>query len=113
MDTTALENENRQLRHAIDELAFLNELSAAIGASLDCENIMQTIIRKSIRAVKAEQGSITIVSEDKSSEKMTLIRTMVSNVGKKPIGITTLTGNTKFYVSNYADNTISVIYIDK
>lgn len=41
---------------------------------------MQTLIRKSIRAVNAEQGVVTLVEDEQRSMK-TLIRTMVSSSG--------------------------------
>ena len=73
-----LQDEVRRLRRAVDELSILNDLARAIGASLNGEEIMQTIIRRSLRAVNADQGVITLVEEEQKSMK-TLIRTMVSS----------------------------------
>ena len=74
-----LEEENRRLKRAIDELSILNDLGRAISASLDSQEIMQTIIRRSLRAVTAEQGVITLVDERASQPMRTLVRTMVSS----------------------------------
>ncbi len=74
-----LEEENRRLKRAIEELSTLNDLGRAISASLDSQEIMQTIIRRSLRAVTAEQGVITLVDERASQPMKTLVRTMVSS----------------------------------
>lgn len=74
-----LEEENRRLKRAIEELSILNDLGRAISASLDSQEIMQTIIRRSLRAVGAEQGVITLVDEQASQPMKTLVRTMVSS----------------------------------
>jgi len=56
--------ERHLLRRAIEELSVLNDLASEIGACLDSEHIMQTIITRSVRAVDAEQGAITLVQEE-------------------------------------------------
>ena len=55
-----LQDEVRRLRRAVDELSILNDLARAIGASLNGEEIMQIIIRRSLREVNADQGVITL-----------------------------------------------------
>lgn len=79
----ALQRENKQLRRAVEELSVLNELSAAIGASRGMEDIIQTIIRRSIKAVRAEQGVVTLVGEDAADPTKTLVRTMASSSDKE------------------------------
>ena len=76
--TEMLQDEVHRLRRAVDELSILNDLARSIGASLNGEEIMQIIIRRSLRAVNADQGVITLVEEEEKSMK-TLIRTMVSS----------------------------------
>lgn len=78
--TETLQEEVKRLKRAVDELSILNDLARAISGSLNPEEIMQIIIRKSLRAVNAEQGVITLVEEEQKSMK-TLIRTMVSSAG--------------------------------
>jgi len=87
MDITALQKENQYLRHAVEELSFLNELSLTIGSSFNSEEIMQTIIRKSIRVIKAEQGDIILVDSEGDKEIKTLVRTMASYGDHKPFSI--------------------------
>jgi sigma-B regulation protein RsbU (phosphoserine phosphatase) len=76
-----LEEEVHRLRRAVEELSILNDLSRAIGASLNSEQIMHTIIHRSLRAVTAEQGVITLVDEQANESMKTLVRTAVSSAG--------------------------------
>ena len=78
-------SENAQLRRAVDELAILNDLALAISGSLDSEKIMRSIIGKSIRALSAEQGDITLVDEEQSDPGHTLVRSMVSSTERTPL----------------------------
>jgi len=78
-------SENAQLRRAVDELAILNDLALAISGSLDSEKIMRSIISKSIRALSAEQGDITLVDEEMSDPGHTLVRSMVSSTERTPL----------------------------
>ncbi|MCP4725096.1 MAG: SpoIIE family protein phosphatase [bacterium] len=87
MNEEALQKENLHLRRAVDELAFLNELSAAIGSSFNSGEIMKTIIKKSVRSIKAEQGAIILVTEDDTSNVQTLVRTVVSSADHKPFSL--------------------------
>lgn len=85
MKLKRLEDENYRLRRAVDELAILNDLSLAISGSLDSEKIMRSIIGKSIRALNAEQGDITLVGEDSENHAHTLVRSMVTSTGHSPL----------------------------
>lgn len=78
MSTDQLHQENARLRRAIDELSTLNELAKSIAVMRDAQEIMQTIVRRSLRAVGARQGVITLVHENTKDPMHTLVRTMVS-----------------------------------
>lgn len=80
-----LREENQRLRRAVDELAILNDLSLAISGSLDSEKIMRSIIGKSIRALGAEQGDITLVGENQDNPTQTLVRSMISTSEHSPL----------------------------
>jgi len=60
-DLATLRVENGQLRRAVQELSTLNDLSRAIGASMHSDEVMQTIISRSLRAVHAEEGVVTLL----------------------------------------------------
>ncbi len=73
-----LRGENERLRRAVGELSLLNELAADIGASDDLDAITRQIVRRSIRALKAEQGVITLVDEQGDDAPLkTLVRTAI------------------------------------
>ena len=59
----ALERENERLRRAVNELSILNELATAIGVARDFDEVIHTIVQRSLRAVGAEQGVVTLVNE--------------------------------------------------
>jgi len=84
-DARALVQENLRLKRALEELSFLNDLARSIGASRDAEAVMQTIIRKSLRSVNAEQGDITLVDKERKHSMKTLVRTMVSSSERQPL----------------------------
>jgi sigma-B regulation protein RsbU (phosphoserine phosphatase) len=71
-----LEDENRRLKRAVEELTILNDLARAIGASLNSQEIINTIVRRSLRSLNAEQGVITMVHDQANEPTKTLIRTM-------------------------------------
>ncbi len=71
-----LERENQRLRRAVDELSILNDLAVQIGGARDLEEIMQQVVRRSLSAVGAEQGVITLVDEAAADPMKTLVRTM-------------------------------------
>jgi serine phosphatase RsbU (regulator of sigma subunit) len=71
--------ENRRLKRAVEELSILNDLARAIGASVNLQDIMRTIIHRSIRAIHADQGVITLVDHRSHDVMKTLVRTMASS----------------------------------
>lgn len=84
-DFKRLEDENKRLRRAVDELAVLNDLALAISGSLDSEKIMRSIIGKSIRALSAEQGDITLIDVNQATPTQTLVRSMISTSEHSPL----------------------------
>ncbi len=74
-----LQEENKRLRRAVEELSIINDLARAISASLDSQEIIGTIIRRSLRAVNGEQGVITLVEERSNDSMKTLVRAMASS----------------------------------
>jgi phosphoserine phosphatase RsbU/P len=79
-----LQEENSRLKRAVEELTILNDLARAIGAVHTSDEIMQTIIRRSLKAVTAEQGVITLVDRTTDDSMKTLVRTMVSSSEHQP-----------------------------
>src|SRR2546423_732557 len=65
-ELATLRVENGQLRRAVQELSTLNDLSRAIGASMHSEEVLQTIISRSLKAVNAEEGVVTLLERGRS-----------------------------------------------
>jgi phosphoserine phosphatase RsbU/P len=68
------DQEVKNLKSAIEELTVLNELAIAAGSSLEVDQVLDTIVQKSIKAMKAEQGSILLVTEQQDTPFKTFIR---------------------------------------
>ncbi len=73
----ATQDDVQRLRRAVQELSILNDLAREIGASLDSREITTAIVQRSLRAVRAEQGCITLVDRSSETDMRTLVRTMV------------------------------------
>jgi len=86
MATDELKLEIEKLRRANEELAFLNDLSESIGLTFDFEDIIRTIIKKSIREVKAEQGSIVLVDDEELGSE-TLVRSIATLGGARTFSL--------------------------
>lgn len=78
-----LERENERLRRAVSELSVLNELARAIGASRDPDAVMHTIVTRSIHALRAQEGVITLVDGSRD-EAQTLVREVMSSAVIEP-----------------------------
>ena len=75
-----LQLENQRLRRAVEELSILNDLATAIGGTNDPTQIMEIIVKRSLRTVHAEQGVITLIDEEKELDPLsTFVRTMSSS----------------------------------
>jgi sigma-B regulation protein RsbU (phosphoserine phosphatase) len=71
------EDDISRLRRAVRELSILNDLARDIGASLDSQHITNTIVKRSLRAIGAEQGVISLVDRRGDGQMQTLVRTVV------------------------------------
>jgi sigma-B regulation protein RsbU (phosphoserine phosphatase) len=67
------EDEVERLRRAVEELSVLNELARAVSLSRDSDQMMQTIISRSVQAVNAQEASITMVDQEEMVPTRTLI----------------------------------------
>jgi len=74
-----LQEENRQLKRAVEELSILNDLARSIGASVDSADIIHKIVDRSMRAVQAEQTVVTLVDREADLNAKTLVRVNTSS----------------------------------
>ncbi len=59
-----LKQENERLRQSVAELSTLNELTSVITSTMALDKIMAKVVSGSVKAVKAEQGTIHLVDKD-------------------------------------------------
>ena len=108
----------RQLERAVEELSILNDLARAISLSRDYETIYQTIVKRSMKAVKAEQASISLIDDDDSFSH----RTVAYNVrdgGEKHFhlnqrlkGMMSVEGRARVFNDVHGDETFRGIELD-
>jgi sigma-B regulation protein RsbU (phosphoserine phosphatase) len=89
LDPQALLEANKRLDRAVAELSILNELAVAVGASKNSDDVMAKIVSRSLRAVDAEQGMITLLGEESTDTGKTLVRGNVSSCKGMPIHMNT------------------------
>ncbi len=83
-----LQDENTRLRRAVEELSVLNDLARAIGSITDSNKVMETVINRSLKAIGAEQGIITLVEEDSATPMKTLVRSITSSAHREQFHLT-------------------------
>ncbi|UCE18121.1 MAG: SpoIIE family protein phosphatase [Gemmatimonadota bacterium] len=83
----SLQEENRRLHRAVEELSILNDLARVISSTLSVNQIMELIVQKSVKTIGVEQGSITLLSTEEAAPMKTLVRGADSSYGKMPYHI--------------------------
>ena len=72
--TAEADRVNRSLR----ELTLLNELAVAVGRARELDEIVRTLVRRSLHALGAEQGVVTLLEDEAADAGRTLVRTAAS-----------------------------------
>ncbi len=80
----SLQDEVSRLQSAVQELAVLNDIAVSASRSGDVNEVLEVIVNKSIKAVRAEQGSIMLVTEQQDAPLKTLIRQDDRTTGSVP-----------------------------
>lgn len=65
-----------RLRRAVDELALLNELAVAVGSARDLDAAVHTLVSRSVDALSAMQGVVTLVDRQSGDAGATFVRTV-------------------------------------
>ncbi len=86
-DPSATTSDVQKLRRAVRELSILNDLAREIGASLDPEHITSTIVRRSVRAVRAEQGAVILRGSFGDRDMRTLTRSFAGSMTHRPLHV--------------------------
>lgn len=89
-----LQDENKKLRIAVEELSVLNEIAIAITSTQSIEKIVDLIVRKCVKHIKVEQGVVMLLDEkDQQNPFHTMIRKQDSTTNILPFRLDTqLTG---------------------
>jgi phosphoserine phosphatase RsbU/P len=79
-----LQAENRSLRRAVAELSVLNDISREIGALKDLEGVIRTIVEKSVAALGADQGVVTLIPDESVPVATTYVRSIGDPADRTP-----------------------------
>lgn len=79
-----LEEENKRLKRAVEELSILNEIASAISSTMEVEEITKLILSKCIKRIDAEQGTVTLLKETVTDPFKTFVRIEDSTVKGVP-----------------------------
>jgi sigma-B regulation protein RsbU (phosphoserine phosphatase) len=72
-DIKALENEINRLNRAVKELSILNDIAIAICSAQNIENILELVIKKSIKHMNVEQGAVMLLKDRQQGNSFTTI----------------------------------------
>jgi sigma-B regulation protein RsbU (phosphoserine phosphatase) len=75
-----LRDEVRRLRESVKTLRILNELAVAMGTSADPEGAVEKLVESSMRAVDAEQATVTLLEKSDNAPMETQLRVVRSSV---------------------------------
>src|ERR1035437_9375760 len=81
-----LSKENLRLKSAVEELSILNDIATAIASTQSLDQITSLIVKKCVKHLKSEQGSIQLVDEkDFINPLHTMIRVKDSHINIDPL----------------------------
>lgn len=70
-----LQKENIRLKKTVEDLSAINQLANIISSTMPVEKILNRVVEVSVKAIKAEQGTISLLDETQSADPFkTLIR---------------------------------------
>ena len=82
---TRLEEENRRLRRAVDELSIINEVASAVTSTWSLDEIVTSIVQKCVQHLNVEQGAVLLFDKQEDSAALkTMVRRVDSSVGAIP-----------------------------
>lgn len=63
-----LEEENRRLRRAVEELSILNAIGSAIGSTMDLNEVVELIVQESVKNLNVEQAAVMLLQHDQDND---------------------------------------------
>ena len=89
-EVNRLQEENKKLRLAVEELSVLNEIATAITSTQSIDKIVDLIVRKCVKHIKVEQGVVMLLDEkDTQNPFHTMIRKQDSSSNLLPFRLDT------------------------
>ena len=80
-----LEEENKRLRRAVDELSIINEVASAVTSTWSLHEIVNSIVQKCVKHLNVEQGAVLLFDKQEDSTALkTMVRRLDSNVATIP-----------------------------
>ena len=80
-----LEEENKRLRRAVDELSIINEVASAVTSTWSLDEIVNSIVQKCVKHLNVEQGAVLLFDKQEDSATLkTMVRRVDSNVATIP-----------------------------
>ena len=76
---SSLDEENKRLRRAVSELSILNDLALTIGTSADPQEMVHKLVDRLMRAVGAEQATVSLSDRKAQDSTKTQVRVMASS----------------------------------
>ncbi len=74
-EISGLQEENKSLRVAVEELSILNDIATAITSTQELEQIVDLIVQKCVKHLKVEQGAVMLLDEkDRENPFRTMVR---------------------------------------
>ncbi len=67
-------DETRRLLRAVDELTVLNRIAQAVGATSTYQEVIDELVKHTIRCLKAEQVVISLVEKNADTDPRTIVR---------------------------------------
>jgi len=64
-----LEKENQHLKKTIEDLWTINQLARLISSTMPVDQILDEVVAASVKAIKAEQGTISLLANQKEKEE--------------------------------------------
>jgi len=78
-ESASLEEENKRLRRAVEELSILNDLALTVGTSADPQETVHKLVDRLMRAVGAEQATVSLSDRKVQDSTKTQVRVMASS----------------------------------
>ena len=64
-----LEKENQHLKKTVEDIWTINQLARIISSTMPVDQILDKVVAVSVKGIKAEQGTISLLTAKKKNEE--------------------------------------------